>query len=262
MDDRNDGIDMRSDFDRELDDMADIISKHGDDIIDRDDSNNRRQRRANRYDDDDMDSYSVQKRKRRASRYDDTDDDDDDDDDIAVHGTFSQRVGRACVNYWKNAFDFSNRTSKFDYWAAAITYGIIMQMFNISYFFNESTIIYLISVLLSRHVYSFAFYGRTPPSRHRSIGIRHLFRTHPHRWSVHLALFFATKRRIRQPPSPRLNITAKPRVECNMSRSHSLRPHCARRRLNESPITPSNTSEFAHTRCLLRKQIAFGIFST
>lgn len=149
MDDRNDGIDMRSDFDRELDDMADKISKHGDDIIDRDDSNNRRQRRANRYDDDDMDSYSVQKRKRRASRYDDTDDDDDDDDDIAVHGTFSQRVGRACVNYWKNAFDFSNRTSKFDYWAAAITYGIIMQMFNISYFFNESTIIYLISVLLS-----------------------------------------------------------------------------------------------------------------
>ena len=56
MDDRNDGIDMRSDFDRELDDMADKISKHGDDIIDRDDSNNRRQRRANRYDDDDMDA--------------------------------------------------------------------------------------------------------------------------------------------------------------------------------------------------------------
>ena len=106
MDDRNDGIDMRSDFDRELDDMADKISKHGDDIIDRDDSNNRRQRRANRYDDDDMDSYSVQKRKRRASRYDDTDAYDDDCDDIAVHGTFSQRVGRACVNYWKNAFDF------------------------------------------------------------------------------------------------------------------------------------------------------------
>lgn len=70
MDDRNDGIDMRSDFDRELDDMADNISKHGDDIIDRDDSNNRRQRRANRYDDDDMDSYSVQKRKSRASRID------------------------------------------------------------------------------------------------------------------------------------------------------------------------------------------------
>ena len=140
MDDRNDGIDMRSDFDRELDDMADKISKHGDDIIDRDDSNNRRQRRANRYDDDDMDSYSVQKRKRRASRYDDTDAYDDDCDDIAVHGTFSQRVGRACVNYWKNAFD---------YWAAAITYGIIMQMFNISYFIYDSTIIYFISVLLS-----------------------------------------------------------------------------------------------------------------
>lgn len=149
MDDRNDGIDMRSDFDRELDDMADKISKHGDDIIDRDDSNNRRQRRANRYDDDDMDSYSVQKRKQRASRYDDTDDDDDDDDDIAVHGTFSQRVGRACVNYWKNAFDFSNRTSRFDYWAAVITYGIILGPINYSNYFFNSIILYLICVLLS-----------------------------------------------------------------------------------------------------------------
>ena len=62
----------------------------------------------------------------------------------------------------------------------------------------------LISLILSRHVYSFAFYSRTPSSRHRSIGIRHLFRTHPLRWSVHRALLFDTKRHIRQPPSPRL----------------------------------------------------------